>query len=146
MDDASPKPCGGQPKWFIYAFSRHESQWPSRRTFWMAAMDKVSSNEVTQMINKFIISVSTWHSLSELRRDKWQKNWREVDRFLSLWTNCYQFGHFQSTFSHFGQFLSIFCRLSRLDSDMFLSIRTLFPCSDWTLICLSTISLLFHIN
>ena len=52
-----------------------------------------------------------------------------------------------TNFCHFGQitvnsdifcqlfvtldnFLSIFCHLSRLDSDMFLSVRALFPCSD----------------
>jgi hypothetical protein len=37
---------------------------------------------------------------------------------------------FLSTFCHFGQFSINFCSLGYLDSDMFLSIRPLFPCSD----------------
>ena len=41
-----------------------------------------------------------------------------IDRFLLLWTHFYQFGHFMSTIRQLG------C----LDSDMFLSIRTLCPC------------------
>ena len=42
-----------------------------------------------------------------------------IDGFLSLWTHFYQFGHFLSTIRQLG----------RRDSDMFLSIRTMFSCS-----------------
>ena len=32
------------------------------------------------------------------------KKLTKIDRFLSLWTNYCQFGHFLLTFYHFGQF------------------------------------------
>ena len=43
---------------------------------------------------------SNGQNMSESKRDKLHK----IDRFLSLWTNYSQFGHFPSTFCHFGQF------------------------------------------
>ena len=63
--------------------------------------------------------------MSKSRRDKWQK----IDRFLSLWTNYCQFGHFLSTIYHFGQFsINILSFITSWFGHV-LSIRPLFPCS-----------------
>ena len=69
-------------------------------------------------------------NMSESKRDKWQKKLTE---------NLIDLCHFGQIivnsdivcqlFVTLDNFLSIICHLSRLDSNMFLSIRPLFPCS-----------------
>ena len=70
---------------------------------------------------------SNWQNMSESRRDKWQKKLTNFCHFGQITVNSDVFCQFYVTMNNL---LSILCHLSRLDSDMFLSIRQLFSCSD----------------
>ena len=58
------------------------------------------------------------------------ENWRKLTNFCHFGQINVNSGIFCQLSITLDNFLSIFCSLSRLDSDMFLSIRPLFPCSE----------------
>ena len=82
--------------------------------------------------------------MSESRRDNLQKidiNLTNFCHFGQITINSDIFCQFSVTLDNF---LSIFCSLSHLDSDMFLSIRPLFPCSEEEVLTLEDADFQLH--